>query len=327
MPPRSHISGESLAPFLLSTFRHSSPSSPFPAIQAPSTPSLPSPTTHVSSQSHKGHPADNTLWQCSLGCGKRYEKSSGRSIRHHMTSCFRSHWPGAKEMSDNELQELMSAKQEGGQLVTGFRRWRKRQCSRSTLELSNVEKWICPRGCRQIYRITSSRSIHKHTTKCSSRPSAEGNSISSDDSISCPPTPASNHDMKQADKLRTSKNEFKLSYSPTLLRIPSQYDGFEEHLPVDLEGNLSENTTLQETSGDSGSCHPLSLPSRYPVQVWEDTPLRELLRRQQLETEQLSANHFTAIVALSDGSSMAPWSSTPSTDVPLSLVSPFHLTY
>ena len=111
-------------------------------------------------------------WHCSYGCGKVYRKSSGRSIRRHVVSCFRQHWPGGAELSEKELSTLIAAQQDRGLLVTGLRRWRMRQSRRAAHELSESERWRCPWDCGKYYRSTSSRSIQRHATTCPNRSEA-----------------------------------------------------------------------------------------------------------------------------------------------------------
>ena len=110
-----------------------------------------------------------TLWHCSYGCGKVYCKSSSRSIRRHVVSCFKVHWPGGAELSDSELSSLMAMQQDRGLLVTGLRRWKMRQSRRPANELTETEKWRCPWNCGKFYRSTGSRSIQSHATTCPNR--------------------------------------------------------------------------------------------------------------------------------------------------------------
>ena len=113
--------------------------------------------------------SSNTLWHCSYGCGKVYRKSSGRSIRRHVVSCFKVHWPGGADLSDSELSTLIALQQDRGLLVTGLRRWKMRQSRRPAHELTESEKWRCPWNCGKFYRSTSSRSIQRHATTCPNR--------------------------------------------------------------------------------------------------------------------------------------------------------------
>ena len=114
--------------------------------------------------------SNGSLWHCSyLGCNKVYRKSSGRSIRRHVVSCFKVHWPGGAELSDSELSSLIATQQDRGLLVTGLRRWKMRQSRRPANELTESEKWRCPWNCGKFYRSTSSRSIQRHATTCPNR--------------------------------------------------------------------------------------------------------------------------------------------------------------
>ena len=142
----------------------------------PRTPFLVSPAALVCPSSSIGRPAakrtadalidDDGLWHCSLGCGTLYERSSGRSIRRHMTSCFRSHWPGGQELGESEVQALMSTQQESGQSATGLRRWKKRQSCRAKVDIDKDETWTCRKKCGKLYRLTSPRSIQQHQLAC-----------------------------------------------------------------------------------------------------------------------------------------------------------------
>ena len=112
----------------------------------------------------KSRPND---WFCFQGCGKHYKKSSGRSIRRHALSCYRTHHAAeCRGMSDAEVHALLAIKQEDGEVQTGLRAWRLRQSRRQASELPQHERWECPNGCRQYYRSTSSKSIEKHTQTC-----------------------------------------------------------------------------------------------------------------------------------------------------------------
>ena len=298
-----------LSPFFLSSAMNIAASLPSLDTVQPS-----SLRSSLASSPDSAHRVGNPLWQCSLGCGKQYEKSSSRSIRRHMVSCFRSHWPGAKELSDSEMQELMSAQQESGHLVTGLRRWKMRQSSRSTLELSDGEKWLCPQGCGQVYRVSSTLSIKNHTSRCRRRRSvelkADGN-FCSDDSVPSSPALAVTGENKHTEVVRTNESEDKLNHPLSLRTIPAQFDGFEEDIHLDPGMDLSGNTLPRESSSNEGaSFHSLPFPGHQPIRDWEDTPLRMLLRRQQLETEHLSARHFMEIVALGEESGIATQSST-----------------
>ena len=74
----------------------------------------------------RSSPESPPMWQCSLGCGQKYERSSGRSIRKHFATCFRRHWPGGELLTETALEALISSQQENGLLVTGFRAWKMR---------------------------------------------------------------------------------------------------------------------------------------------------------------------------------------------------------
>ena len=205
----------------------------------------------------------------------------------------------------------MSAQQESGQLVTGLKRWKMRQSCRSTSELSDGEKWICPRGCGKMYRVSSTVSIQKHTVRCSGRPGVEsprdkddGSDASSESSLALT--------VVGEEKRGGNVSESKLDRPLSIMRIPAQFDGFEEdtHLGPDIDN--SDNALLHQSSSSQGhTFHSLAFPDHQFIQGWEGTSLRELLRRQQLETEHLSARHSMEIVALRDGSGIVPLGSRP----------------
>ena len=126
------------------------------------------PTTPHRSTTRKSRPND---WFCFQGCGKHYKKSSGRSIRRHALSCYRTHHPEeCGGMSDMEVHAMLAVKQEDGEVQTGLRAWRLRQSRRQASDLPQHERWECPNGCKQFYRSTSSKSIEKHMQTCTYKP-------------------------------------------------------------------------------------------------------------------------------------------------------------
>ena len=114
-----------------------------------------------------------SMWVCPFDCGQRYKRSSGRSIRRHVNSCFRLHNPAARALSDEQLSSVISEQQASGQLITGLRRWKMRQPRRLAEELSDEDRWDCLWGCGKSYRATSSRSIQRHANSCYMRPEGE----------------------------------------------------------------------------------------------------------------------------------------------------------
>ena len=232
-------------------------------------------------------------WHCSLGCGTRYERSSGRSIRRHMTACFIAHWPGGDTLSEAEVQAVMCAEQESGHLVTGLRRWRRRQRQRSSLELSAAETWTCPRRCGQVYRVSSSRSIQKHLTGCTARPAALELAGSGDDDSE--PSASASH---------AAGHKVEIALLAGGMPAEAQADGAEELREDDWyplpESDAAAREPFQYESGCEAVLSPRSILLLHPVSasVWEESPLRLLLRRHQLEAEQLSGRQFREIVAL-----------------------------
>ena len=273
---------------------------------------------------------DDGLWHCSLGCGTLYEKTSGRSIRRHMTSCFRSHWPGGQQLAESEVQALMSAQQESGQLVTGLRRWKKRQSCRSTVDLHDDETWTCPRGCTKVYRMTSSRSIQQHLLACREDPpssttqdrgSPSGHGALTVD-VSLPgnyaqvigrtgntvafPTVSPVSSPTTPESMATLDTTTVAAHTPSSLgsAIPGQFDCMADDASCMEESDYS----LQAMPAyyDDHMRELVFPPSPQTVQYpqfalnREDTPLRMLLCRQQAEMQQISARHATEIVALQE---------------------------
>lgn len=278
--------------------------------------------------------ADDGLWHCSLGCGRQYEKSSGRSIRSHMTSCFRSHWPGGQELNESDVQALMSAQQESGQLVTGLRRWKKRQSCRPTSSLAEDETWTCPNGCSKVYRLTSSRSIQQHALDCTAHgassetdepaatteqalaghcPSTTITAKPHDDAASLPSlspvsiastTTTTSSSVSQSDETATIATTAHTPFSQS--SMPGQYDGMADYDSFMVE---SDDTTHALLARDGDNMHdtvfsPTTLTAQFPsfAYGWKDTPLRSLLRRHQVEIQQTNARHVTEIIALHESS-------------------------
>jgi hypothetical protein len=165
------------------------------------------------------------------------------------------------------------------------------------MELSDGERWTCSHGCGQVYRVSSSRSIHKHLLGCKNRPSmqpAGGEDNDGDASIPALRTAVVTEDG------RTSATEGKVD-RPLPWRIPSQVDGLEDDTELVPEDGYLVEALRYENSFDALSS-PCRVPSPHPPSTlaWEDAPLRILLRRQQLETEDLSARHFMEIAALQE---------------------------
>ena len=123
-------------------------------------------STPSSSSSHSPSSSPHALWTCPFGCGIHYSRSSGRSIRRHVVSCFRSHNPSSASLNDVDLSALIDTQHETGQLHTGLRRWRMRQPRRLAHNLSDDDRWDCVWHCGKSYRATSSRSIQRHTGDC-----------------------------------------------------------------------------------------------------------------------------------------------------------------
>ena len=111
-------------------------------------------------------PRGVTVWHCPFSCGQTYKRSSGRSIRRHVSVCFRVHHPATSALSDEQLSAAISEQQDSGQLHTGLRRWKMRQSPRLATELSDDDRWDCFWGCGKSYRATTIRSIQCHANTC-----------------------------------------------------------------------------------------------------------------------------------------------------------------
>jgi len=94
-------------------------------------------------------------------------KSSGRSIRRHVLSCYRRQFPAeCKGVSDAQIHDLLVSQEEKGAIHTGLKRWRLRRRRRLAMDLPPHERWDCPNQCGRYFRSTSSRSIAKHKLSC-----------------------------------------------------------------------------------------------------------------------------------------------------------------
>jgi hypothetical protein len=239
------------------------------------------------------------LWQCSLGCGQRYERSSGRSIRRHMTACFRSHWPGGDKLSEAEVQSLMSTEQASGHLVTGLRRWKLRQTARPSMELVAAERWSCVYGCSQVYRVSSSRSIQQHLLRCKQRPHGQPGGDGDDSKAAA--VSGSSAPVHAEDE-RGSAAEDEADRPVSRRRIPAQLDGVENDVQFSPADDGSD-ALQDENSSDDFSSPRMSQPSHpMSTRAWPDTALHVLLRRQQQEAEHLSpALHGDRRAARGDG--------------------------
>jgi hypothetical protein len=204
----------------------------------------------------------------------------------------------------------MSEQQESGHLVTGLRRWKMRQSTRTTLELGDGEKWACPQGCGQVYRVSSTRSIQKHTFTCKRRSPGqptEDSGCCSDDSDESPHALVGDgEEGKQGEDLRVKQSESKLEMPIALRRLPSQSDGFVEDIQHVQEMDDSGDALLhQSTIIALNASYNLTTSNVTSTLEWESTPIRRLLRRQQLEIEHLSGQHFMEVIALRDQSAIA----------------------
>jgi hypothetical protein len=140
----------------------------------------------------------------------------------------------------------------------------------------------------------------------------DSGSFSDDSAESSAHAVATEGEGKREDDPSVGQSEAKVDRPVALRTLPLQFDGFEEGVQLGEEMNESDNALLHESS--STQANPsLSLPaSAFAFRLdWENTRLRTLLRRQQLETEHLSAQHFMQVVALRDESANAFHDSAP----------------
>ena len=250
-----------------------------------------------------------------------------------MTSCFRSHWPGGQQLSESEVQALISSQQESGQLVTGLRRWKKRQSCRPTSSLAEDETWTCPNGCSKVYRLTSSRSIHQHVLHCVVRRASSESDVDEPTPTAYEPLsrhhPATIHTVEHTVEPHSGTAPFPSS-SPVLTttatphvvsqhldetattahtpfspgEIPSQYDGTADDESLMGESDASNHAMLIRDGEDTHDIvfSPSSLTAQIPsfASDWEDTPLRSLLRHHSVEVQQTNARHMTEIIALQE---------------------------
>ena len=216
--------------------------------------------------------ASSVSWQCSYGCGKVYRKSSGRSIRRHVVSCFRQHWPGGADLSEKELSALIAAQQDRGLLVTGLRRWRMRQSRRAAHELGENEKWRCPWGCGKYYRSTSSRSIQRHATTCPSRQSgAHGHAAMTASTKSGAAASARGEETEEEAALtarmsRTRRATLRAAATPLK---PAAWDtaaagGRAWKLKVDVSTTSPSSSTPDPTRAFAGHSPPKDVDYLYP---------------------------------------------------------------
>jgi hypothetical protein len=131
----------------------------------------------------------------------------------------------------------------------------------------------------------------------------DSGSLSDDSAESAAHAVAVDGEGKRGDDPTVGQSEAKVDPPVAPRTLPLQFDGFEEGVQLGHEMEESDNRLLHESSSiESNPSH--SLPaSGYAFRLeWENTRLRTLLRRQQLETEHLSAQHFMQVVALRDES-------------------------
>ena len=125
---------------------------------------------------------DHSIWSCFLShlqqpdpnqpthrlplCDKQYQRSSRRSFKNHVWKCLCRHFPAIGQFTYSEFRRVCATDRTvmaGFHAVTLFPRPQKKR--RSTAELNDGERWLCPHGCGQEYRNTSSTSIGRHLRK------------------------------------------------------------------------------------------------------------------------------------------------------------------
>ena len=116
--------------------------------------------------SHLQQPDPNQPGRLLPLCDKQYQRSSRRSFKNHVWKCLCRHFPTVASFTYSEFRHLCATDRTvmaGFHAVTLFPRPQKKR--RSTAELSDGERWLCPHGCGQEYRNTSSTSIGRHLRK------------------------------------------------------------------------------------------------------------------------------------------------------------------
>jgi hypothetical protein len=183
------------------------------------------------------------------------------------------------------VDELISAQQESGKLVTGLRRWRMRQSI--SMEGHGEREWTCPQVCGQSYRASSTRRIEQHGAKCRHRTYTEASEgMSAVEASVSSFSPAVILGWPQARGMDMS---MQLDHDALAIgRIPGQFDGFEEDHPRVYESDVAVSREASNPTCDDGR---------------EATPLRRLLDRQRVESDHLVAQHTAQIVALCEGGS------------------------
>ena len=122
-----------------------------------------------SSDSGSVSPSGRPRWLCPLQCGAQYERSSMRSIRRHLTLCFRDCHADMRALDLPAVQRLLKRCVDEGSVRPGFQSWTKRKRPRRLDELQEEDCWSCPmQGCTTRYLRSSSRSINAHLKRCTS---------------------------------------------------------------------------------------------------------------------------------------------------------------
>ena len=207
--------------------------------------------TMTSSSSPSSH-ASTSSWLCPFHCGQVYKRSSGRSIRRHVNTCFRQHNSATTaELSDEQLSIVICDLQDSGQLATGLRRWRMRRSRRLADELDDKDRWDCIWGCGRMYRVTSSRSILHHANTCTMRPEWYDGE-----------TDIKTLRMENEEKKTKKKRSNDFDEQSSVLASSSG-----SSLP-----SIPESLSCHSATDWSGDEHSCDLPSPLPQLIPSDTP-------------------------------------------------------
>ena len=199
----------------------------------------------------------------------------------------------------------MSSQQESGQLVTGLRRWKKRQSCRPTLDLDEDETWTCPNGCGKVYRLSSSRSIQQHVLACgvhalSSIEECAPTTVEPQPENRAPAasTTSSTGDRALAVQHHSGTIAFSTDrpvYNPMTPDLVLEWDettgaahtpsSRASNIPGQFDGTADDASFMEESdhSNYDDNMHglvfsPSTVTAQHPLfaDSWEDTPLRTL---------------------------------------------------
>lgn len=167
-----------------------------------------------------------------------------------------------------------------------------------------------------MYSTTSSRKIQQHPLTCDKLRSSAQDRIGATDEHHSPAFTAVS--LASASVMPDSIAVFDATTNPTELcasrsappsslvrNISGQVDGTHDDMSCMVESGQSDNAIQYNDSSNALTLSASPLPTQRAVfpYSWEDTAMSMLLRRQQLEKQQINARHYAEIVALHVGSS------------------------